>query len=90
MKKKILGAVAVVAIAAMARFNLNINENSEFPELTLNNIEALADDESGGGSNSWSCWSQEKSGSGYWRCGNPCQFIDGAGGKGTESKCYKS
>lgn len=49
MKKKILGAVAVIAIAAMAAFNLNINADAnELSALTIDNIEALADGEGGG------------------------------------------
>lgn len=53
MKKKLIGAVAlvaIVAIVAMAAFSLNLNtENNELPALTLDNVEALASGESGGG-----------------------------------------
>ncbi|MCY4778300.1 NVEALA domain-containing protein [Sphingobacterium sp. UT-1RO-CII-1] len=42
MKKKILGAVAVVAIAAVATFNMNINNNDELSAISLANVEALA------------------------------------------------
>lgn len=42
MKKKIIGAI-VVAIAAIAVFNMSLNtENNELSTLTLNNVEALA------------------------------------------------
>ncbi len=60
MKKKILGAVAIIAIVAMAAFNMNVSaDNNEFSALTLSNVEALASGENGGGpSNNWACWSQ--------------------------------
>ncbi len=48
MKKKILVGIAVLAIAAIAAFNVNLNTKSEVSLLTLANIEALAQDESGG------------------------------------------
>ncbi|MGF7469297.1 NVEALA domain-containing protein [Alcaligenes nematophilus] len=48
MKKKILGALAVVAIAAVAAFNMNINNNDELSAISLANVEALAMNESGG------------------------------------------
>ncbi|MCY4778296.1 NVEALA domain-containing protein [Sphingobacterium sp. UT-1RO-CII-1] len=51
MKKKILGALAVVAIAAVATFNMNINNNDELSAISLANVEALAMNESGGSGN---------------------------------------
>ena len=43
MKKKIFGGLLVLAIAAVAAFNLNLNsEDSEFSLLSLANVEALA------------------------------------------------
>ena len=47
MKKKIFGGIAVLAIAAIAVFNVNMNINREAPLLTLANIEALAEENNG-------------------------------------------
>lgn len=56
MKKKSFGAAAAIAIAAMAAFNLNINaETNELSDLTMGNIEALADGESGNGNCQKNC-----------------------------------
>ena len=43
-KKKIFGSVAVLAIAAMAAFNvqINMNEKNQLTDLNLANAEALA------------------------------------------------
>lgn len=50
MKKKIFGSIAVLAIVAMATFNidLNFNQQSDMSLLALTNVEALAQSESGG------------------------------------------
>jgi hypothetical protein len=48
MKKKILGVVVVVAIAVGAMINLNLNKVSNKGDLTLANVEALAQSEGGG------------------------------------------
>ena len=46
MKKKIFGGLLVLAIAAVAAFNLNLNsEDSGFSLLSLVNVEALAGDD---------------------------------------------
>ena len=45
MKKKIFGALVVVAIAAGAMMNVNINKVSNKGDLALANVEALADGE---------------------------------------------
>ncbi|WP_313381507.1 NVEALA domain-containing protein [Proteiniphilum saccharofermentans] len=42
MKKKIFVGIAVLAMAAIAAFNVNLNTNSEVSLLTLANVEALA------------------------------------------------
>lgn len=45
MKKKILSATFVVAMAAIAGYNTYVNQNkNEMPDLALANVEALADD----------------------------------------------
>ncbi|MCC2599282.1 NVEALA domain-containing protein [Sphingobacterium sp. FBM7-1] len=51
MKKKIFGGILAVAIAAVAAVNVNINNESEdaLSALSLANVEALANGESGGG-----------------------------------------
>ena len=92
MKKKILSGLFALAFLATAGYGVDKSMKSEtdLSDLALANVEALANNEDGGSSNNWDCWSQEKSGSGYWRCGNPCAFIDGKGGKGATSKCYAS
>lgn len=42
-KKKIFGSIAVLAIAAMAAFNVNINTQEEcLSDILLENVEALA------------------------------------------------
>jgi len=46
MKKKIFGAVLVVAIAAGAMMNVNLNKTSNKGDLALANVEALAQTES--------------------------------------------
>lgn len=91
MKKNFIKAAFVAAFASIAGYGVYTSQQKvEMSDLAKANVEALAQNEDGGSSNSWSCWSQEKKGSGYWRCGNPCKYVDGASGKGTEGKCYKN
>jgi len=43
MKKKILGSIAVLAIAALTAFNVSINsQENGLSDISLNNVEALA------------------------------------------------
>ncbi|WP_139785148.1 hypothetical protein [Parabacteroides sp. Marseille-P3160] len=43
MKKKIVGGIAVLAIAAVAAFNVNLNAQEErLSNISLANLEALA------------------------------------------------
>ncbi len=68
-KKKFLGLLAVLMIAAVAAWNVNLNSQKDvLSDLSMENVEALAD-ESGGGKPdcSTSC-------SGEW-CGGV--YIDG-------------
>ncbi|MCL2737855.1 MAG: NVEALA domain-containing protein [Bacteroidales bacterium] len=44
MKKKILGGIAALVIAAVAAFNVGLNSSDKFSDAMLANIEALADD----------------------------------------------
>lgn len=88
--KKILKYAFVAAFAVIAGYSVYTHQKvNTMSKLVLANVEALANDE-GGSSENWACWSKEKRGSGYWRCGSPCKFIDGATGSGTEGKCYKN
>ena len=46
MKKKMMGIIAIVAIAAVAGYNVYVSQsNAKLSNLALNNIEALADNE---------------------------------------------
>jgi len=45
MKKKIFGSIAVLAIAIMTAFNVNINsQGSGLSDISLENVEALANE----------------------------------------------
>jgi hypothetical protein len=47
MKKKIWGGIALLAIAAVAVMNVNLgSKTSDLSEVSLANVEALADNES--------------------------------------------
>ncbi|GHT65362.1 hypothetical protein AGMMS50239_24960 [Bacteroidia bacterium] len=49
MKKKIFGGIAVLAIAAVAAWNVNLNsQKSDLSDVFLANVEALAQGESNG------------------------------------------
>jgi len=55
MKKKFFGVATAIAIAAMVTLNLNINvDTNEVSALTMSNIEALANGESGSGKKCYS------------------------------------
>lgn len=95
MNNKFKTAIVAVLVAAVGYGAYqNQVKDKTMSDLILANAEALAsfeNNEPGGGSSlSWTCWSEQKRGSGYWKCGNPCSWIDGAGGKGPEGRCYKS
>ena len=49
MKKKIFGAMLVVAIVAGAMMNVNLNKTSNKSALALADVEALAQNEGSGG-----------------------------------------
>lgn len=55
MKKKIFGAMLVVAIAVGAMMNVNLNKTSNNGDLALANVEALAQSEGGGVTCSRTC-----------------------------------
>lgn len=49
MKKKIVGGIAVLAIAAVAAFNVSLNSQEEnLSNINIASVEALANGESGG------------------------------------------
>lgn len=59
MNKKILVGIAIVLVIAFAGYGLSKsvnNSNAELSELSLANVEALAQNENGG-DNSWYLWS---------------------------------
>lgn len=47
MRKKILSIVAILGIAVMTAINVNLSSNTNFSNLMLRNIVALADGEGG-------------------------------------------
>jgi hypothetical protein len=61
MKKKFLGGIAVLAIAAVAAINVSLGTKSDnLSEVSLANVEALAQESMG------SCWIDTNS----WYCGS--------------------
>ncbi|GHV27015.1 hypothetical protein FACS1894176_08470 [Bacteroidia bacterium] len=90
MKNKIFGGIAVLAIAAVAAFNVNVNsQKNDLSDLSLANVEALASEGSGG--NSVTCYSSSKSSSGstYYDCGN-CSKQFNSKGTGNSGTCTTS
>ncbi|MFR0677014.1 NVEALA domain-containing protein [Dysgonomonas mossii] len=69
MKKKIIGSITVMAIAAVAAFNINLsNPDKGLSNISLANVEALASSEGGSlcsqyctSSNSYHCHGQNSS-----------------------------
>jgi len=54
MKKKIFGGVAILVIAAIAVFNVNLSKQSNgLSNVMLANVEALAEESTGGDQNGW-------------------------------------
>lgn len=54
MKKKIIGSVAVMAIAAITAFNVSISKSSDgLTDVSLANVEALAQSENDYSSKVW-------------------------------------
>lgn len=94
MRKKISAVTfAVIALMGIAgiysRQSFKTNQDTE-NDLLLENAAALARIESDGSSNYWTCWSQSMdSDGGFWRCGNPCVWVDGQKGVDEKGRCYK-
>jgi hypothetical protein len=57
MKKVILGGVAAIVVAVLATVNVNLNsQNDNLSDLVLANVEALAQNEGGGGTSVGVCY----------------------------------
>lgn len=90
-KKYLIVTLILVVVGVAGGFNAyNQSQTPQASDVALANIEALAGDGpsgEGGSSSSWQCWSQAGRGQGFWRCGNPCEWIDGKGGKDEPGEC---
>jgi hypothetical protein len=77
MKKQLLGSLAVVAIAAVAAFNINLNfgADSKLSTVTMSNVEALASGETGTGKTCYKTITS-KEGSQILYCPT-CAYISG-------------
>lgn len=82
--------VAILAVLAIiAGYNVYMSRPTEgMTDTMIKNVEALANGENGS-SNSWDCWSSQKPGYGYYRCGVPCVWVDNFSGEGSSSKCFR-
>ena len=92
MKKNIIKVALVAVVGLIAGINVFKAQKAEvLSDVAMANVEALANNENnnGGSSNSWDCWSQQKPGYGYYRCGNPCVWVENFSGEGSSSKCFK-
>jgi hypothetical protein len=86
MSKKIIGSIALLAIAAVAVWNVNLETKSnELAGISLANVEALATSEEGSG---YSCYteSEPEMGSSYYDC-EYCATHEDAKGIGTVRSC---
>ena len=89
MRKNFFLGSAAVAVVALAAVNVNYAlQDKDLSTMVLENVEALAQEQGGGSSSYWNCWSSQKAGSGYWRCGSPCTWIDAYAGQGPTSLCH--
>jgi hypothetical protein len=76
MKKKIFGGIAMLAVAAVAVFNVNFSAKSNgLSAIGLANVEALASESSG---SSKSCYNHiaAKENATERKCGS-CEMVDG-------------
>lgn len=91
MKKVILVFVGIAVAGISAYTAHRANSAKDWAEdLLLENAEALAEYESGGGgsSQSWDCYSAVQEGMGVWVCGNSCTWNEHRSGIGNVGKCY--
>ena len=90
MKRIFICLVAVVGLATAVTLKAS-QKRSKLSEMALSNIEAL----SSGEYNEYvcfgegDCWSSQKPGYGYYRCGVPCVWVDNFSGDGNASKCFR-
>lgn len=96
MKKKILGGVIVIAIVAVAAFNVNINVNNKnISKLSLENIAALAQNESGTKVKYCNMYSSSADPEWFTECNSStnsttiydCPSLQRYGGKGSQDRC---
>ncbi len=86
--KKVIMITLIAAFAAFAGYNIYSGQkNDTLSDLALNNIEALANDESGGGTVTCYSSSRSKSGATYYDCGN-CSKQYNSKGVGASSTCH--
>lgn len=94
MKTKKFCVIAFVSILTIGEgLGVSLSKLNAYTNLSLriSNVEALANPDQGGSSTSWDCWSQQKrGGDGYWRCGNPCEFVKGFKGTSSKGTCYSN
>jgi len=91
MKKKILGGIAVLAIVAVAAFNVNLNQKSDMSLLGLANVEALAQESSNGGSSCSVEWAANIKGQAVkLSCSANCAAGQLAQCKQNNCRCVKS
>jgi hypothetical protein len=93
MKKKILAGIAVLAIATMAAFNVNLDTSeSDLSALALANVEVLAGENSGT-TYTYTCEDaiKEKKGNNVFYCGT-CDWVQNSGPTALSSTktCKKS
>ena len=90
MKKNIikLAIAGAIAIVGTVGYNFSVNQNDANFQFAMDNIEALAEEETG--SNYVICYSESRVRKGYtyYDCGT-CKKIYDERGKGAYSKCFK-
>ena len=88
--RKVIFATAFVVMSGIAlAYGMGaFRSQDNIAALQLDNAEVLAQNESGS-SSSWDCWSssQYEGGSGFWRCGQPCQWLENKKGIGSTDRC---
>lgn len=82
MRKRILIGMAILAVIAIATFNVNLSlkqESSKMSPLALANLEALTQNESGSGSGSGNVYACDPGGPGASSCTISRTYPTGAG-----------
>ena len=86
--KKVIFATAFVAVSGFAlAYGMDaFRSQDKVAALQLDNAEVLAGNE--GGSFNGSCWTTTRpGGTGFWRCGYPCIWVEGYSPVGSLSIC---